>query len=52
MSKELSYNKLFDTLLSSHQNKLHANLKRRKLNTMMNVMSENKAKGLVNKPIN
>ena len=49
MSKELSYNKLFDTLLSSHQNKLHANLKRRKLNTMMNVMSENKAKGLVTK---
>ena len=49
MPKELSYNKLFDTLLSAHTNKLHAQLKRRRLNGMLNVMSESKAKGLVTK---
>ena len=49
MPKELSYNKLFESLLNSHNNKLEQKLKRRRLNGLLNVISENKAKGMVTK---
>lgn len=47
--KDLSYKTVFNTLLSSHNNKLMASLKRRRLNGMLDVMSERKAKGMITK---
>lgn len=47
--KRLSYQTIFDTLTSSHRNKLFDSVKRRRLNGMMDVISENKAKGMITK---
>ena len=46
---EISYNKVFETLLHGHKNKLIHALKRRKLSGMLNVISEQKSKGMVTK---
>lgn len=49
VKKDLSYKGVFNTLLSSHNNKLVRSLKRRKLSSMLDVMSERKAKGMITK---
>ena len=49
MAKEISYNKVFETLLSSHQNKLVQSLKRRRLSGMLDVISQQKSKGMITK---
>ena len=49
MAKEISYNKVFETLLSSHNNKMVQALKRRRLSGMLNVISQQKSKGMVTK---
>ena len=49
MPKEISYNKVFETLLSSHNNKMVQALKRRRLSGMLNVISQQKSKGMVTK---
>ena len=49
MKKQISYNKVFETLLHSHRNKMVQSLKRRRLSGMLNVISERKSKGMVTK---
>jgi len=49
MAKEISYNKVFETLLSSHKNKLVQSLKRRRLSGMLDVISQQKSKGMITK---